>query len=161
MKKSLFTALLIVAFSTASFAAEVVAEGKTHSALGDYKIEIAENTVMINGEEFTPFVISYQNSPLEVKVAIKEEGDCKKYYVLSDKLSVQYVCNAYYFGVEKLDKSFAKEGYSTSDEALDRNEYFHQKVLTSGQGYELGNTMLIAAYFPRLIKNSDDAVATR
>jgi hypothetical protein len=161
MKRLFFAAVLIVAFSTASFATEVVAEGKTHSALGDYKIEIADNSVMINGEEFTPFIISYQNSPLEVKVAVRKEGNCRNYYVLSDKLSVQYVCNEYYFGVERLDKSFEKEGYSTSDEALDRNEYFHQKVLTSGKGYELGNTMLIAAYFPRLIKNSADIVASR
>jgi len=153
MKRLFFAALLVVAFSCASFARTVVAEGKTHSALGDYKIELADNSVTINGEEFTPFVISYQNSPLELKVAVKNEGDCKKYYVLSEKLSVQYVCNANYFGVEKLDKSFEKEGYSTSDSYLDRSEYFHQKAITSGQGCELDNTMLIAAFFPWLIKS--------
>lgn len=153
MKRLFFAALLIVAFSSATIASEVVAEGKTHSALGDYKIEISEKSVIINGEEFTPFVISYQNSPLEVKVAVKTEKGCKKYYVLSEKLSVQYVCNTNYFGVEKLDKSFEKTGYSTSDATLDRSEYFHQKALTSGQGCELDNTMLIAAFFPRLIRS--------
>lgn len=154
----LFAAILIVALSSASFAREFVAEGKTYSALGDYRIEIADNPVMINGEEFTPFIISYQNSTLEVKVAIKKDTDCRKYFVLSDKLSVQYVCNTNYFGVEKLDKSFLQEGFATSDTDLDRSEYFHQKVLTSGQGCELDNMMLIAAYFPRLISNSDEVV---
>jgi hypothetical protein len=161
MKKNLFAALLIVAFSSASFGREVVAEGKTHTALGDYKIEVDDNSVTINGEEFTPFIISYQNTNLEVKVAVKKEDDCKKYYVLSDELSVQYVCNANYFGVEMLDKSFEKEGYSTSNASLDRSEYFHQKVLTSGNGFELDCTMLIAAYFPRLIKNSSELVAVK
>ena len=161
MRRILFAAVLIIALSAASFAREVVAEGKTFSALGDYKIELADNSVTINGEVFTPFIISYQNSPMEVKVAVKNEADCKTYFVLSDKLSVQYVCNANYFGVEKLNKSFEKEGYTTSDAALDRSEYFHQKVLTSGQGCELDNTMLIAAYFPRLINNMSEVVAAK
>jgi len=160
MKRILFAAILI-AFSTASFAKEVVAEGKTHSALGDYKIELADNSVTINGEEFTPFVISYQNTPLEVMVAVKNDTKCKKYFVLSDKLSVQYVCNENYFGVEMLDKSFEKDGYTTAKGAIDKSEYFHQKVLNSGQDCELDNAMLIAAYFPRLINNMSEVVATK
>jgi hypothetical protein len=161
MKKMIFAALLIVAFGSASFSRELVAEGKTYSALGDYKIEIAETPVTINGDVFTAFVISYQNTPLEVRVAVRKEHDCKKYIVLSDKLSVQYVCNANYFGVERLDKSFEKDGYVTSDLFLDKNEYFHQKVLTSGKGCELDNTRLIASYFPMLIKNSGESAATK
>jgi hypothetical protein len=159
MKRILIAAILILSFSTASFSKEIVAEGKTHSALGDYRIEIADNPLLINGEEFKAFVISYQNSPMEVKVAIRNEGKCKKYFVLSDKLSVQYVCNADYFGVERLDKSFEKDGYSTSDVTLDRSEYFHQKAISSGQGCETDNTMMIAAFFPRLIKNSETLAA--
>jgi len=155
MKRMFFTALLIVAFSNASFTRELVAEGSTFSALGDYKIEIADDPVTINGQDFRAFVISYQNAPLEVKVAIVKDKDrnCKKYIVLSDKLSVQYVCNEYYFGVERLDKSFEKDGYVTSDNLLNRSEYFHQKVLCGGKGIELDNTRLIAAYFPKLISS--------
>jgi hypothetical protein len=129
--------------------------------MGDYKIEIADNPVTINGDEFTAFLISYQNTPLEVRVAVRKEHDCKKYIVLSEKLSIQYVCNANYFGVERLDKSFEKDGYATSDLYLDKNEYFHQKVITSGKGCELDNTRLIASYFPMLIKNSGESVQTK
>ena len=156
-----FTALLTVAIGSASFSRELVAEGKTYSELGDYRIEIADNPVIINGDEFKAFVISYQNTPLVVKVAVRKEHDCKKYIVLSEKLCVQYVCNSYYFGVERLDKSFEKEGYTTSDLYLDRNEYFHQKVLTSGMGCELDNTRLIASYFPMLIKESGNSVVSK
>lgn len=161
MKRILFAVVLLVAFSASSVAREVVAEGKTFTPLGDYKIELADESVTINGEEFTPFVISYQNSPLELMVAVKQEEACKKYYVLSDKLSIQYVCNANYFGVEKLDKAFEAEGYTTSDESLNRSEYFHQKAISSGNGCELDNTMLIAAYFPMLLNNSDEIVASK
>jgi len=46
-----FAALLTVAIGSASYSREFVAEGKTYSALGDYKIEIADNPVIINGDE--------------------------------------------------------------------------------------------------------------
>jgi hypothetical protein len=161
MKRIFFAAILFIAFTAASFASEFVAEGKTHSALGKYKIEKADNPITINGEELKAFLISYQNSPLVVNVAIKDEGNCKKYFVLSDQLSVQYVCNDHYFGVEKLDKSLADEGFTTPDAVLNRSEYFHQKKLTSGQGPELDNTMLIAAYFPKLFNSNTDLVAAK
>jgi hypothetical protein len=98
---------------------------------------------------------------LQVKVAVKKEKDCKRYIVLSDKLSVQYVCNGTYFGVQKLGKSseIEKNGFSTSDEALNRTEYFHQKLLTSGKPDEIESTQFIASYFPLLIKN--ELVATK
>jgi hypothetical protein len=163
MKKLFFAVLLIVVFSTASFAKEVVAEGETHSALGGYKIEIADNPVIINGEELKAYVISYQNTPMVVTVAIKKEKKCKNYLVLSDKLSVQYVCNENYFGVEKLDKEIVLEdsGFANSDALLNRSEYFHQKVLAPGKRGEIENAQLIAAFFPRLLNNTDELVADR
>jgi hypothetical protein len=158
MKRMFFAALLIVAFSSASFSREFVAGGKTHSALGDYKIELADNPVVINGEELKAYVITYQNSPMEVKVVIKKDKKCKNYIVLSDKLSVQYVCNGDYFGVQKLDKSLQIDGLTTSDEALNRTEYYHQKLIVQGKQGEVEATQLIAAFFPMLVK--DELVAT-
>ena len=154
MKRLFFLALLTVAFSSATYARELVAEGKTHSALGDYKIEKADNPVVINGEEFKAFVISYQNSPMEVTIVIKPGKNCKNYIVLSDKLTLQYVCNENYFGVEKLDKSLVIEGFNATEAGLNRSEYFHQKKLAPGKRGELENTQLIAAFFPMLIENS-------
>ena len=153
MKRMFFLALLTVAFGSASFARELVAEGKTHSALGDYRIEKADNPVLINGEELKAFIITYQNSPMEVTIVIRKGKNCKNYIVLSDKLSVQYVCNENYFGVEKLDKSLVVEGFNPTETALNRSEYFHQKKLASGKRGELENTQLIAAFFPMLIAN--------
>jgi hypothetical protein len=161
MKRIFLAVLLTVAFSTASFSREYVASGKTHSAFGDYKIEIADKPVTINGEEFKAFVISYQNSPLEVKVVVTKGEKCKNYLVLSDKLSVQYVCNENYFGVQKLDKSLKVDGFTTSDASLNRSEYFHQKVIAPGKRGEIENTQLIAAYFPMLINNNEEVLAER
>jgi hypothetical protein len=161
MKRMFFAALLTIVISSASFSREFIADGKTYSALGDYKIEMADNPVVLSGEELKTYVISYQNSPMEVKVVIRKGKNCKNYLVLSDKLSVQYVCNENYFGVEKLDKSLAKEGYVTSDEAMNRSEYFHQKVIAPGKRGEIENAHLIASFFPMLINNSNDIVASK
>lgn len=154
-------AVLAVAFCTASFAQKVVAEGKTFTALGDYKIQTADITVPVKGEECKAYVISYENTPMQVTVAICKDKKCKKFVVLSDKLSVQYVCTDRYFGVEKLDKELEKDGYKTSDSELNRSQYFHQKVITPGKQGELESTQLIAAYFPMLLSNPSEAIAQK
>jgi len=151
MKRVFFAVVLMVAMVTTSFSRELVAEGKTHLALGDYKIELADNPVKINGVDHKAFIISYQNSPMEVTVVVTKGKNCKNYVVLSDKLSVQYVCNENYFGVQLLDPSFEKDGFKTSTAALNKGEYFHQKVITAGKRGEVENTQMIAAYFPMLI----------
>ena len=161
MKRLFFAAVLMIAFCTASFAGKVVAEGKTFTSLGDYTIETADNPTLVKGEECKTFIISYENTPMKVTVAICKDRKCRTYVVLSDKLSVQYVCNENYFGVEKLDKAFEKEGYKTSDAELNRSEYFHQKVITPGKRGKLEATQLIAAYFPMLLNTTTEATASR
>jgi hypothetical protein len=161
MKRILVFAVVILFSTTALFGRKLVAEGKSFTQLGNYKIELADNPVTMKGEDCTAYVISYENTPMEVTVVICKEKDCKRFVVLSDKLSVQYVCNKNYFGVEKLGKTFEADGHRTSDSALNRSEYFHQKVLCPGQGNELDNTKLIAAFFPKLLNEQADITAQR
>jgi hypothetical protein len=161
MKRIILTALLIVSVCVTSFARRLVAEGKTYSALGDYKIQVDDKLMTINGIEHLPFVITYANSDMEVRVAIDMEKKEKKYYVLSDNLSVQYVSNKDYFGVEELDEAFVKDGFKTSGDALNRIEYFHQQIITSGQSWKRDNTPLIAAFFPMLLNNVESMIASR
>ena len=161
MKRIVLIAGLIVAVSLASYARKLVAEGKTYSALGNYKIELDNKSMMINGKEHKPFVITYENSNLEVRVAVDMDKEGKKYYVISDNLSVQYVANRKFFGVEKLAPELEKYGYRTSDAALNRVEYFHQKVITRGEGWRRDNTKLIAAYFPMLLNNVENVLAVK
>jgi hypothetical protein len=161
MKKIVLLAALIVAVSLASYARKPIAEGKTNSPFGDYKIQVDNKSVWINGKEHKPFVITYENSNLEVRVAVDMDRQGKKYYVLSDNLSVQYVSNRHYFGVEKLDKVIEKDGFRTSDAALNRVEYFHQKAITTGYSWRRDNTKLIAAYFPMLLNNPENLIAEK
>jgi hypothetical protein len=161
MKRMILATVLILIVGTVAFGRKFVADGKSHTALGNYKIELADNPVSINGTDCKAYIISYENSPMEVTVVVSKERKCKRYVVLSDKLSVQYVCTSDYFGVAKLDKSFELNGYKTSESSLNRGEYFHQKVLGPGQKPELEATQLIAAYFPMLINNPESVLAAR
>jgi hypothetical protein len=161
MKRMILASVLMTLLSAATFAGKVVAEGKTFTALGDYTLETSDNQIQMNGEDCKSYIITYENSPMKVTVIVCRDKNCKRYVVISDKLSVQYVCKPEYFGVEKLDKKLASQGLATSDEALNRSEYFHQKVLTPGRRDELEATQLIAAYFPMLLNNQADAVAVK
>jgi hypothetical protein len=151
MKRMILFTVLLAVVCTVSFGQKVVAKGQTFTAMGDYRVVTTDNPVPLKGNDCTAYKIRYENSPIEVTVIVCKESKCKKYVVLSDKLSVQYVCNKNYFGVERLDKSFESEGYSTSDTNLNRFEYFHQKILGPGQKSELEATQYIAAYFPLLL----------
>jgi hypothetical protein len=161
MKKMILITVLIAMVSTVSFGKKVVAKGQTFSALGNYKIETVDNPVIMKNNDCTAYKISYANTPMEVTLVVCKDKNCKRYVVLSDKLSIQYVCNPYYFGVERLDKSFEMEGYKTSDASLNKTEYFHQKVLGPGQRDELEAIQLIAAYFPFLIQANESLTAAK
>jgi hypothetical protein len=161
MKKMILLTVVIAIISTVSFGQKVVAKGQTFSALGDYKIAVSDSPVLMKGNDCQSYKISYENSPMEVTVVVCKERKCKRYVVLSDKLSVQYVCNSQYFGVQKLDKSFELEGYKTEDSALNKAEYFHQKVLAQGYQGELEATQLIASYFPFLLTTENRMTADR
>src|SRR5512138_1584199 len=161
MKRIILAAVLIVAVCLSSYARKFVAEGKTWSTLGKYKIEVDDKYMTINGKQHRPYVITYENSDLVVRVAVDMDRGVKKYFVISDDLSVQYIASRKYFGVQRLSGELEAEGYKTSDTALNRNEYFHQKALTTGMSWRRNNTKLVAAYFPMLLNNVENVLAVR
>jgi hypothetical protein len=161
MKRFFLATVLIFAISLTSFARKLVSEGQSYTALGSYKIEIADNPVKLMGKEMKAFIISYANTNMEVTVAFDKGRKGMTYYVLSPTLAVKYVCNGSYFGVQKLGTELEGDGYRTSDSALNRSEYFHQKVLTTGGSCDLENSRLIAGFFPMLINNYENILAAR
>lgn len=161
MKRMFLTTMLVAAICSVSFAGKLVSKGKTYSALGDYTIEQADQHVAVKGTDCKTYVIRYENSPMEVTVAVCKDNNCKRFVVLSDELSVKYVCNQNYFGVELLGREFEKDGFRTSESALNRGEYFHQKVLGAGEKTEVEATGLIAAFFPKLINPNTAATALK
>ena len=129
-----------------------VAEGDTYTPFGKYTIELLSDRLVVDGEVATSYQIAYENSPLSVTVVVDKDKKCKNYIVVSEKLSVMYKCNGEYFGINKIEEKYKKDGYVTDARNLDNFNYFHQKYIVPGQQEEVSATILIASYFPYLLK---------
>jgi hypothetical protein len=152
MKKIILTAVLILMVSMFTMANKIVAKGSSNSPFGNYKIEQLEDHMMLNGKELDKFMISYEKSDLKVVVVLDKQKACKKYYVLTDKAPVQYECNGVYFGVKKIDNDLMASGFVTCLDNLNREGYYHQKVIASGTTATMDHLQLIACYYPELFK---------
>ena len=153
MKKVALFAILILTVSLASRGNNLVTKGQSNSAFGNYKIEKLDDHMILKAKQLDQYLISYENSDVKVIVAIDKQKKCKKYYILSDQIPVQYECNGTYFGLKKIDKELINSGYQTSMEQLNREEFFHQRVLTSEMVGTIDHLILIASYYPGLFKD--------
>ncbi|MDZ7634668.1 MAG: hypothetical protein U5L72_09715 [Bacteroidales bacterium] len=150
--KRIFISLLVFASMAALSYGRVVVKGESNTSFGRYTIEVCDQPMMLAGKELKCYLISYESSPVTLKVFVDKDKNCKNYVVVSDDLSVMYSCNGKYFGVNKIDKKYRSAGLATDDGMLDRSDYFHQKVLSQGTPGDIDATELIASYFPELIK---------
>jgi hypothetical protein len=151
MKRIFLTLLLVAGVASLSFG-RVIVKGESNTPFGRYTIEVSDQPLALAGEEMKCYLITYENSPVTVKVYIDKEKKCKNYVVVTDGLSVTYTCDGQFFGVNKVDPKFKSAGIFTDDNLLDRTGYFHQKVIAQGVTAEYDATRLIASYYPALIK---------
>jgi len=151
MKRIILAFMFLACVATLTYGRKV-AEGLSNSSLGKYTIEALDEPFMLAGEAMKCFEITYENSPMTVRVIVDKDKKCRNFLVVSDKLSVMYTCNNEYFGVNKVDKKYAKAGFTTDDASLDRADYFHQKLIVRGYTGEIDAARLIASYYPDLIK---------
>jgi len=152
MKRIISLFLLLIGFTTGLSAQKLIAEGKSFTKHGAFKIETADKPVVIDGTALETYRITYENSETQVIVAIDLTKKCRRYITYTDGLSVQYVCYPTHFGVERVSRRYRSSGLQTKDENLVRASYFHQKVLGSGEKDPMACLLLIGAYFPELLK---------
>lgn len=148
MKTIFLTTAMVLLVSMFAMGNKIVAKGSSNSAFGNYKIEQLDDHMMLQGKELDKYMITYENSDMKVVVVLDKQKNCRKYYVLSDEVPVQYECNGVYFGIKKLDDGLLSSGFATSMEKLDKQVYFHQKVLASGATEVIDHLGLIASYYP-------------
>jgi len=152
MKRIVFTTVLILIISLSSFANQLLSQGHSNSQFGDYKIEALDNRMPFKDKELDLYQITYEKKGLTVIVALDKDKKCKKYYVLSDKLPIQYECNGIYFGVKLLDNDLLYNGFPITLDSVNKSEFYSQRVLASGITDTLDHLNLIAAYYPGLYK---------
>ena len=150
MKRILLATVLMLTVCIAFIGHPVVSSGQSNSSFGDFKIAALDDHMMLNGKQLDKYLITYENSDLKVVVAVDNQKKCRKFYVLTDQLPVQYECNGNYFGIKKMDKDLLHLGYQTSMENLNKSEFFHQRVLTSQKTVMFEQLSLIASFYPGL-----------
>ena len=124
---SLLMMIVMISFVTQ---AKFFLKGETHCALGDYSIVKAPDSFVLNGDKLDTYIISYENSEKTVKIAVKKEEDCCRYIVLSEDLSLQYICKKDYFGVSLHKDDFNKLGLESNRDMIDLNGFHHQRIIT-------------------------------
>ncbi len=153
MKKFFLTTVLVLLVSMLTMGNRIVARGSSNSAFGEYKIEKMEDHMIFKGIELDKYLITYENTDLKVVVVLDKQLKCKKYYVLTDQAPVQYECNGLFFGIKKLDNDLQSVGYTTCLDNLNREVYYHQKVIGSGTTETVDQLQLIAAFYPEFFKD--------
>jgi hypothetical protein len=156
MKRNVFIiglVLLLAGFASAQGQrafSKIVAEGTTDTPFGNYTIKVCDEPVILEGEKVTSYLITYDKSPISIEILVDKEEKCKNYIVISEGLSVMYTCNGTYFGINRIDKKYTKEGYVTDETNVDKQNYYRQKILVRGQQEEVPATSIIACYYPLL-----------
>jgi hypothetical protein len=161
MKKVVVVLLLMIILIPSGIAEKLFTDGDSFTRLGKYKIELSEKPFILNGKELKTYLIKYENGGVTVQVTADNTGDETRFLTISDALSVQYVSHLKYFGVERIDEKYLSSSLSTSDSALNRAEYFRQKVLTSWDVNEFEKVKLIASYYPALLNNIDNLLSSK
>jgi hypothetical protein len=153
MKKFFLTAALVLMVAMFTMGSKIVATGSSNSPFGNYTIEQMDDHMIFKGNQLDKFMITYEKSDVKVLVVLDKDKKCKKYYVLSDKAPVQYECNGLYFGIKKLDNELQSEGFTTCLEKLNREVFYHQRVIGGGTTDTVDHLELIASYYPEFLKD--------
>ncbi|HCC70314.1 MAG TPA: hypothetical protein DEQ09_04070 [Bacteroidales bacterium] len=157
MKKIISLIVTVFVLSSLTFAVNPklpVAQGNTNSKLGFYTVEKAGMFRMIKGEPLRSYYIAYENSPDSIIVVVDDSRKkIKRYLVISEELVIEYVCCKNVFGVRIIDEHFEQEGFSTTKHKLDKQQYYHQRVITREPICEIDCIKLISVYYPKLIKD--------
>ncbi|MBS0010582.1 MAG: hypothetical protein KFF49_04190 [Bacteroidales bacterium] len=157
MKRIFSLIVFTLTIASFTFAGDIklpVAQGNTNRSLGLYTINEAGLFEMIKGDPLRAYQISYENSKDTITVAIDYRSEhLTRFLVISGDLVIEYVCNKDIFGARTIGERFEREGYSTSEDRLNRQEYYHQKILTREPMTETEYLCLISVYFPGLIKD--------
>lgn len=161
MKKVVLVLLLTILLIPSGIAQTLIFNGDSFTKLGKYNIEIAEKPFILNGKELKSYLIKYENSGLSLLVTADKSGHETKFLAISDALSIQYVSHKNFFGVEKIDEGYVLSDLKTSDNALNRSEYYKQKVLSSWEVNEFEKIRLIAVYYPSLLNNIDNLLSAK
>jgi hypothetical protein len=147
---SMFLVLMFASFLAS--AESNVLNGKSNTPLGSYQIN-ERQPVVIEGQSFRAFELSYEKSHNPIVIYIEDKGDCRDYIVRSKYVEIKYVCRKSGIGVEAVFGKHMKYDNVMNNFLMDPEAYKSQMNLSEGGKSEKEALELVALHFPRLLKN--------
>ncbi len=126
-------------------------KGDSNTPMGKYVIEASDVAINYKGTEIKGYKLCYENCKKEVLIGVEELAHCRNFIVILDDLQIVYACDKGVFGVTKFPKQ--KSTSINLKEAIDREQFYHQKVITQKPKTEKELLGLIACYYPALLKS--------
>ena len=142
-------AVLLSSFVFVVSAADKI-KGESNTSMGKYVIEESDVAVNYKGKELKAYRLCYENCKKEVLIGVEKLEDCRNFVVVLDDMQIVYACEKGIFGVTKTPKQ--KSTSINVKEAIVRQQFYHQKVITQKPKTEKELLGLIACYYPALLK---------
>lgn len=147
--KVLLMTVLIGSLTSSAFSTTKI-KGNSNTEMGKYLIEEASAPMILKGQELKTYKLAYENLEQEILIGVEELETCKNFHVVIDDMEIIYACEQGVFGVRRLPKK--RETKADLKVAIDKQQYYYQKVITQKPKTEEELLGLIACYYPILVK---------
>jgi len=127
---------------------EVYLSGNTNTSAGDFVVHLSEDLYHFQGRVHEVYKVSYDNTNMNMKIAVNTEGDCKSFVAYNGEFTFFYNCNKFGFGVRKVmfDNFWAHEQFSAE-------QYHQQSIMKCDKIIDKKDAVrLIAVYVPMLYR---------
>ncbi len=143
--------ICILCFSLETASAKKI-KGQSNTEMGKYEIVESEISIEHKGKTLETYTLCYENCTKKMFIGIEKQKDCKNFIVVIEDMKIIYTCNNGVFGTKKLPKQ--KSTSLSIDDAIDRQQFYYQKVITKKPKTEKELLALIACYYPQLINEN-------
>lgn len=148
--RTMFTVAILCLFPAFAIAEgespDVYMSGNSNTAAGAYVIQSTNTVFHYQGMQYAVYDVVYDNTEMNMKIAVNMRGDCNSFVAYSDDCMLFYNCSKDGFGVRKVmfSNPWAAEKY-------DAQKFHDQSIILKQKKIEKKQAMgLIASYVPRL-----------
>lgn len=150
MKPTLFTTVIIVFISLSLQARTKNVEPST-TGFGTYETyELKEGPVALKNS-IGEYVILYSGLSAPIYVSVVKEKNCKLYLVRTWGYELQYICDGKEFGVQFMNKDYAKISYKEMRYKINEDAFIQQCEFTTPPKSDRKRIQLIASCLPRIL----------
>lgn len=150
MKATMLTAVILV-FAVFTSNARTKTVEKSTTEFGTYEMSSTQEAPLVIKKSKGEYVIHYSDMEAPVYVSVVKEKNCKLYLVRTWGYELQYICNQKEFGVQLMDKKYAKIDYAEMLEKINKDAFRYQRVITTKSHSDTERVELIACFLPEVL----------